>query len=262
MPTARELFGDHTLQTLQLAGLPTGLMTLDHLTHGMLPGALWVIAATPGAGRTTLACHLVRQVATNGGSAALVSARDERAELLTNLLASQAKVPARDVQQGELSEVESQRLASAMAHLAEVDLRLLSPVDREWVYSDGAGVADFSSLMTSDRRVADLLVVDDLDLWLGSGWIHALQSLRAWSRQRRFALIVTVPAEGVAAGDGCHPDLRRHADVVIRLGLPGQFDLDGCRGGEANLDVLRNRQGPQARVTVRFEGHYRRFADS
>lgn len=60
----------------------------------------------------------------------------------------------------------------------------------------------------------------------------------------------------------CHPDLRRHADVVIRLGLPGQFDLEDARVGEADLDVLRNRHGPQARITVHFQGHYRRFADA
>ncbi len=262
MSATHALYSDDALQELQLVGLLTGLTDLDHLTHGLLPGALWVIAATPGAGRTALACQLARQVATTGGSAALLSSRDERAEVLTNLLASQARVPAQHVQRGDLNDGESKRLASATARLAEVDLRLLTPADGVWAHSDGEGVADFSSLMGSGRRVADLLVVDDLDLSLGTEWIHALPALRTWSRQRRFTLVVTVPAEGVAAVNPCHPDLRRHADVVIRLGLPGQFDLEDARVGEADLDVLRNRHGPQARITVHFQGHYRRFANA
>lgn len=196
MSSTHELYSDDALQEPQLVGLSTGLMDLAHLTHGLLPGALWVIAVTPGAGRTALACQLARQVAMTGGSVALLSVRDERAEVLKNLLASQARVPAQRVQRGDLSDGESKRLASATARLAEVDLRLLSPAGGVWAYSDGEGAADFSSLMGSGRRVANLLVVDDLDLSLDTEWLPALPDLRTWSRQRRFTLVVTVPAEG------------------------------------------------------------------
>jgi replicative DNA helicase len=262
MAAASELFSADVLPALQLAGLATGLMDLDHLTHGLLPGALWVIAATPGAGRTTLACQVACHAATTGGSAAVFSGRRERAEVLTNLLASQAKVAAERIHRGVFSAAESQRLAVTTARLAGLNLRLYSPADDVWAYPDGEGVADFSSLMSSGRRVADLLVVDDLDLSLDDTWLHALPALQAWARTGAFTLVVTVPAEDVAAEEPCHPDLRRHADVVVRLRLPGQFDPDDPRTGQADLDVLRNRHGPQARVTVHFQGHYRRFTDA
>lgn len=261
MPAARDLLTHDGLQALQLVGLRTGLNDLDHLTHGLLPGSLWVIAATPGAGRTTLASQFAGQVAADGASVALLSARDERAALLTNLLASQAKVPAQHLQRGELSDEESARLARAKASLSTADLQLLCPTDGSWVYADGQGDADLTSLMSSGRRVADLLVVDDLDELLGEDWIKRVPGLRAWAQHARFALVVTVAAEDVAAFDICCPSLRRHADVLVRLALPGQFDLDDPRLGEADLDVLRNRQGAQGRITVHFQGHYRRFLD-
>lgn len=262
MPAAPELVSDDALEALQLFGLTTGLRDLDDLTHGLLPGALWVVVATPGAGRTVLACQLARQVATTGGSAALVSARNEREQVLTNLLVNEAGVAAQRVQRRDLTDAESERLALAAARLKGSDLRLLSPADGVWIYPDGEGVAHFPSLMRSGRRLADVVVVDDLDLLLDADWVQALPNLRTWSRESRFTLVVTVPAEAVAAVDPCHPHLRRHADVVIRVGLHGQFDFEDPRAGEADLDVLRNRHGPQARISVHFEGHYRRFTDA
>lgn len=262
MPGVRELFTDAGLPTLRLVGASTGLTDLDHLTHGMLPGALWVIAGTPGAGRTTLACQLAGHVAAQGASAALISARDDPDTLLTNLVVRQAKVPAQHVQRGTLSDLEQERLAASMAVLAEADLQLLSATDSVWEYPDGAGTADFGSLARSGRRVADLLVVDDVDELLGAHWTHTLNDLRTWARQRGFTLVLTAPEEGLVHAGRCHPDLRRHADVVLRLELPGQFDLDDPRVGEADLTVLRNRRGPQGRITVHFQGHYRRFVDA
>lgn len=259
--TLPELAGDGTLPPLELADLPTGLSDLDALTHGLLPGALWVIAATPGAGRTTIACQLARQAAATGRSAALVSGRGGRREVLTNLLAAEARVPAQHLQRATYTDVEKDRLVSAASRLSEAELRLLSPADKVWVHSDGEGAADFRGLMRGGRRVADLLIADDADLLLGGDWIGAVPSLRRWSRGANFALVVTVPAEGVADAARCHPDLRRHADVVVRLELPGQFGPAGPRAGEADLNVLRNRHGPQGRVVVQFQGHYRCFAD-
>lgn len=262
MSASGYLLRDGALQNIHLKGLDTGLADLDAVTHGLLPGALWVIAATPGAGRTAFGCQLVRQTATQGGSAALISARNERTEVLVNLLAGQARVSAQRMQRDELDNVDIARLASARARLSEVDLRVLSPADGVWAHADGEGVAELTSLMGSGRRVADVLVVDDLDLLLGADWLAALPALRTWSRERRFALVVTVAAEGVAAQDPCDAELRRHADVVIRLGLAGQFRADDPRVGEADLEVLRNRHGPQASIAVHFQGHYRRFTDA
>lgn len=262
MPAGTELVSDDFLQGLRLDGMPTGLTDLDQLTHGLLPGALWVIAATPGAGRTTLACQFARHVATTGRTAALLSARDERPQVLTNLLASEAEVPAQYVQLDDLTERQLERVTLAAARLAQGRLRLLSPTDGVWVHPDGEGVADFRSLMRSGRRIADLVVVDDLDLLLRGQWVEALQTLTEWVRQSQFALVVTAPAERVADVDPCHPHLRRHADVVIRLRLGGQFNLTGPKAGEADLDVLRNRWGPQGRIGVHFQGHYRRFTNA
>lgn len=151
--------------------------------------------------------------------------------LLTNLLASHAEVAAQHLQRGDFTESQSERASLAAARLAEGRLRLLSPADGVWVHPDGEGVADFRSLMRSGRRIADLVGVDDLDLLLGGHWVESLHTPESWARQKQFSLVVTVPAEDVPDVDPCHPQLRRHADVVIRLVLHGQFDLTDPRSG-------------------------------
>jgi hypothetical protein len=74
MAAVSELLSADALPALRLAGLATGLTDLDHLTHGLLLGALWVIAATPGAGRTTLACQMPPPLGPGADPAARLSA--------------------------------------------------------------------------------------------------------------------------------------------------------------------------------------------
>ncbi len=48
-------------------GIPTGFKHLDRITHGLQAGALIVLAARPGMGKTSLAMNLVEHAALNAG---------------------------------------------------------------------------------------------------------------------------------------------------------------------------------------------------
>lgn len=62
-----------------------------------------------------------------------------------------------------------------------------------------------------------------------------------------------------------HKDaIERVADVVILPDRPEQDEWETPRAGEADLMVLKNRNGPQvgsATVTVAYDARYSRFLD-
>ncbi len=48
-------------------GIPTGFPSLDQLTAGLKPGEMFVLAARPSIGKTTMALNIIRNIALKGG---------------------------------------------------------------------------------------------------------------------------------------------------------------------------------------------------
>ena len=46
-------------------GVPTGFMDFDHMTSGLQPGNLIIIAAPPSIGKTTLVLNMAQNIAIN-----------------------------------------------------------------------------------------------------------------------------------------------------------------------------------------------------
>jgi len=125
------------------AGLPTGLSRLDTLTNGMKAPQLWVLAARPGVGKTSLAVNNIAiNVATpvevstldaNGyeskewkdGAAVLVfSLEMSREALATRMICSVAEVDAHKVEQGVVAPGDFDRLTNAGAWIKGLDIWL------------------------------------------------------------------------------------------------------------------------------------------
>jgi replicative DNA helicase len=51
------------------------------------------------------------------------------------------------------------------------------------------------------------------------------------------------------------------ADIVILLHREDAYNRESPRAGEIDLDVAKQRQGPQFTVTAAFQGHYTRVVD-
>jgi replicative DNA helicase len=246
-------------------GIPTGFSDLDHLTQGLLPGALWVLIGTSGVGLTTLAVQLAGQAATTGGaSAALFLGREPVSTALLNLMCSVGKVPAHHLHAGSISAEDAARLKQAREKLIGLSLRIFTPSDKEWRFENGTcSVPRFEGLAScrAGHALARVIVIDDIDTLLSEPVRGHLPVLRTWARNAGATIIVTAPEEPLLEGNRLFPDVRREADVVVRLCRDDQFDAETPRAGEADLMVLRHRLGPTAHITVAFEGHYRRFFD-
>jgi replicative DNA helicase len=253
------------LSALAVHGRPVGLAYLDDLTRGLLPGALWVVLGTPGVGRTVLACQLAAGAAEAGADTALILGREPASTAAANMVCARSRVADHRLRSGRLSPAEADRARRAAHDVASWPLRVLTPQDREWELSNSTSVPDLDHWLAAGamgtRRVADVLVVDDLDLLTTRTLPSVLPVLRAWAKASGQAIVVTLPEEPWVAGKVLSPVLRREADVAIRLRrwdlhLPGS-----ARAGEAEVQILGHREGPVSAAAVAFEGHYRRFAD-
>lgn len=65
----------------------------------------------------------------------------------------------------------------------------------------------------------------------------------------------------VANGIAVHNSLEQDADVVLLIHREDFYEPESPRAGEADLLVVKHRNGPTGTVTVAFQGHYSRFVD-
>ena len=74
-------------------------------------------------------------------------------------------------------------------------------------------------------------------------------------------MVLTLPRHLVIDSSGLNPTWSRLADVILDIDRPDLRDKNSLRPGEADIEVVRNRWGPQRAVTVLFQGHYARFVE-
>ncbi|GHJ60709.1 replicative DNA helicase [Nocardioides sp. OK12] len=65
----------------------------------------------------------------------------------------------------------------------------------------------------------------------------------------------------VANGIALHNSIEQDADMVILLHREDAYEKESTRPGEADLLVVKHRNGPTRDITVAFQGHYSRFVD-
>ena len=233
--------------------VPTGFADLDHLTGGLVPGALWVISGHTGVGKSVLAMDFVRSAAVRHGHPTLLVSRTESVERLARrLLAAQARVPLPPLlmkprqQDKERLEVAAQVLEAAPLVLAHGEAFNVRSLDEAVTASPG------------DPERLQLLIIDHL---LARELPDALPYLR------RFALGHQVAVVAVAQLDPRDRHARVNVDQIADISLtvhrkdlyPGATPAPSA--GEATFIITRHRSGPIGRIQVAFQGQYGRFVD-
>jgi len=261
MATSAELLDVDWAKRVPRPGSPTGLRDLDSLTGGISPGELWVVIGTPGVGRTAFACQLALSAATTADrSVAFIAGRERSDSILANMASALGRVPAHHLLLGILTDDDRSRLDAASQQIAAARLHVLASQDDAWQFEHQTSIPQFDHLI-GGRALADVLVVDDVDLLVDRPLRQCLRELRIWCAQTGMALLLTAPDDDLMAAGRAVPDLRREADVLLRIAREDQFDRESLRTGEADLLLLANHCGPTADMVVAFQGHYRRFVD-
>jgi replicative DNA helicase len=103
----------------------TGLAKIDHMTGGLRPGALWVVAARTGVGKTALALQIAAHHACRcGKGTGFVSLEMLSVELLERLAASRAVLNYALVRKRQLTTENRARVARCMREIENAPLHI------------------------------------------------------------------------------------------------------------------------------------------
>ncbi|MCA9686719.1 MAG: replicative DNA helicase [Myxococcales bacterium] len=255
------------------SGVPTGFDDLDAKLHGLHPGALVILAARPGMGKTALALNLALNIAVMADRAVGVfSLEMEKGELGDRLLCCAGMVDGGKLKSGDLDEGDWKRLDDADQQLRGARLFI----------DDTAGVT-IEDVRARARRLKakhpdlGLLVIDYLQLMQhADSKMNRQQQVSEISRGLKIlAKELEVPVlalsqlnRGVESRAEKKPlisDLResgaieQDADVILFIYRDEVYNKDSPKAGIAEVIIAKHRSGPTGEVELASRLAYSRF---
>jgi len=279
----RESFGsiDKLLeQGKEVTGLRTHFTELDKRTSGLQPSELIIVAARPSMGKTAFAINIAQNSSVRDGKVvAVFSLEMSKESLLRRMLAGEALVNARSLQQGFTTRDDRAKLYAGLERLMESKLFV----------DDTPGIT-LAEMRAKARRLKqqegslDLIVIDYLQLMTGSigasqkKFENRTQEVSALSRGlKALAKELKVPVVALSqlsrgseqrAGDKkpLLSDLResgsieQDADVVCFIHREEYYDRDNeDLKGKAEIIIAKQRNGPTGSVQLAYLADYTRF---
>jgi replicative DNA helicase len=258
-------------------GVPTGFADLDALTGGFRPGEVIIVAARPGLGKSTLALDFLRSASiAHGMPSALFSLEMGRDEVKHRLFSAQARISLHHIRNQGLMNDEDwtkfarvvERITAAPLHIDAEPNQTLARIQarcRAMKQSTGLRLVaiDYLQLLHTgttrkqenrQQEVAEMsrnikLLAKELEVP-----VVVLSQLNRGPMQRADKK----PMSSDLRESG---SIEQDADMVILLHREDAYEKESPRAGEADLIVDKNRNGPNATITVAFQGHYSRFVD-
>ncbi|HOW68253.1 MAG TPA: replicative DNA helicase [Candidatus Paceibacterota bacterium] len=252
----------------QIRGIPTGFAELDRMTNGLCGGQLWVIAARPAVGKTSLAMNIAEHIAVDLRlPVGVFSLEMSAAELVLRLQCSRARVSPMAAGRGELAEADFVRLTEAAGKLARAPLCICDQA------GSTVGQMSAKARQWKQKHGIRLIVVDYLGLLRGGGKFNSRyeEISRISADLKRLAKDLSVPVLCLAQLNRSSErenrppflsDLRdsgsieQDADLVALLHKSEDDDRGGSR---IDLIVAKQRSGPTGRIPLVFHGEWTRF---
>lgn len=267
-----------TLEVLEREdrGLMTGFADLDRMTWGMQAGDLWLVAARPSMGKTSLAVQVLAHAAIRERvPCVFFSLEMSSTQVVTRMLSAVARVNVRDAARRGDS-MAANRLAWAASEISQAP-----------IYIDDAGSLGVTELRAKSRLAQiraggelGLIVVDYIQLMRGEGAESRVQEVSEISRglklaAKEFGCPVLALSQLSRAPEGRSDyrprlsDLRdsgsleQDADTVLFLYRPEYYFGESHKGedlrGRAELIVGKQRNGPTGKVELYFRKEFTLF---
>jgi replicative DNA helicase len=258
-----------------LTGVPTGYTELDNVLLGLQPSNLVVAAARPGMGKTSFALGAAANVAmVSRRPVVFFSMEMGSVELTKRMLAAEARVDARKLQTGKLTDADWSRLHAAISHLGEAPLfiddnphctvmEMRAKARRIKARHGDLGliVVDYLQLMSSPRRsesrqveVSELsrglkILARELDCP-----VMALSQLNRQLeyRQDKRPMLADLRESG---------SIEQDADVVLFIYRDEAYNPESDQRGIVELIVAKHRNGPTGMARLAFLDHFVKFAN-
>ena len=256
-----------------ITGLTTGFTELDDLTSGLQRTDLVIVAGRPSMGKTALCLTLAQNAALRAGAVvALFSLEMSKEQLVTRMLASEARINAHRFRTGHLMTAEWERLAGSIGTLSDAKIFIDD--------TPGISVLEMrakSRRLAAEQKTLDLIVVDYLQLMSGGKRVESRQQeVSQISRELKgLAKELNVPVVALSqlsrAPEARNPpkplmsDLResgsieQDADVVAFIYREDYYKATDENQGLAELIVAKQRNGPTGTVKLAFLKEFTRF---
>jgi replicative DNA helicase len=257
-----------------VTGVTSGYADLDHLTAGLQPSDLIIIAARPSMGKTAFALNIAANAALRGGTGvAVFSLEMSKEQLALRMLCSEARVDLARVRTGHLQPGELGDLAQS-AHVL-----ISTPI-----YIDDTPAITVLELRAKSRRLwrdpnskLGLILVDYLQLMRSSEGKDSREqeiseisrSLKALAKELQVPVIalsqLNRQVESRSPAVPRLSDLResgaieQDADVIMFIYRDDVYNEDSDRKGTADIIIAKQRNGPIGKVELAFLRQYTRF---
>ncbi|MCR5260703.1 MAG: replicative DNA helicase [Candidatus Gastranaerophilales bacterium] len=262
----------------ELSGIETGFYDFDHLTSGLQPSTLVILAARPAMGKTALALNIAQHVGLKTDKAvAIFSLEMAKTELMYRMLSSESEVESGRIKTGKLQTQDWEKITTAMP--------LLSENSKIYITDDGnLTVSDIRTkcrrLKMKDKRLG-LVVIDYLQLIQSNNTNSQVNRTQEVSEISRGLKILSkeleVPILALAQlnrttesrGGDKKPllsDLRdsgsieQDADIVMFIHRPEYYDKENPDlKGKAQLIIAKNRSGPTKEIDLLYHASITKF---
>lgn len=257
-------------------GVTTGWRDLDDLILGFRPGEVVIIGARPAVGKSVVMLNMAAHAALKLKLPTLVASLEmSEQECVERIIAAEGGISLHSIRAGKLDDGDWGRIAKAHNRISDCP-QLMINTDP---YMSVQGIRSELRSMRRAGTPAGLVVVDYLQLMTSGGKTESRQQeVSEISRgikllAKEFDVPVIVGSQlnrGPEMRSDHKPlmaDLResgsveQDSSIVILLFREDAYDRESPRAGEIDLIVTKNRQGPQATITMAFQGHYARCAD-
>ena len=253
------------------AFLKTGFRALDRmLGGGLMNGCLYILAARPGQGKTTLGTAVAERAAEQGKTVLFVSLEMTRAQLSARRVAAHlGTVTAAQILTGACSDRQLREVAGAMSLLA----------GRSLLFSRRSRITVREIQFLARKNRAGLVVIDYLGLLQQGEGKSLYEKVTETSRQlKEMTVALNIPvlclaqlnreAEGRGSGEPRLSDLRdsgaieQDADAVLLLHrLQEEPDREAEALTPLDLIVAKNRYGPRGKVALGWSLRNGRIVD-
>ena len=249
--------------------VPSPWPKLDMLIGGFRPGAVYVVGARPGVGKTVIALQIAQSLAQHG-HVSFSSLEMSEEELVKRILSERLAIPMQRAANNELNAADWEKIATynnrVTANIAFDTRATMGP----------SGIREHARQVSRRSPLAGV-VVDYLQLMSSSGPKgKRYDDVSEFSRQMKLmAKDLEVPVVVLSQlnrdsekGGTSTPrlsDLRdsgaieQDADVVILLSRDTSEDVSSV--GVIELDVAKNRHGKTGVVRLAWQGHYSRAVE-
>ncbi|MCB9667196.1 MAG: replicative DNA helicase [Myxococcales bacterium] len=255
-------------------GLPTGFEKLDHLTAGLHPGDLVIVAGRPGMGKTAFALNVgVNACIARKKTTAVFSLEMASEQLVRRMLCSEARVDGSRLRTGHLLREDWPKLVAAAGLVSGLPI---------WV--DDTPALTMMELRGKSRRLMaehdlGLIVVDYMQLMRSGSRNESREqeiseisrSLKALAKELRVPVVALsqlnrgVETRGTKDKRPQLSDLResgaieQDADTILFIYRDELYNRETPDVGIAEIIIGKQRSGPIGVVRCRFFSEYTRF---